>query len=239
MHGFGWRGACLVWAATNLLIACPLYRFVVPRALPLRSEGTKTTQSPLAEGALREGTLLAVMFGAVTFVSGAMSAHFPRLLLAAGVVPSAAIFAAAMIGPAQVAARLLEFALLRRISPLISARVATVLQPVGAAAFCFLGAPSIVLAVFYGAGNGMLTIARGTLPLAVFGAQNYGLLTGMLAAPARVTLALAPFAFGVILDRLGVSVALGVASAASVVATLAVFALRPLKVTPKPRDREA
>jgi hypothetical protein len=76
------------------------------------------------------------------------------------------------------------------------------LHPLGAAVLAFFGAPAVMaFAVLHGAGNGLLTIARGTVPLAIFGPIGYGLRTGILAAPARVTQALGPVLFGLLLDR--------------------------------------
>jgi len=71
-----------------------------------------------------------------------------------------------------------------------------------------------VFAVFHGAGNGILTIAKGTLPLVLFGPGGYGHRQGLLMVPARIAQALAPWLFGVWLDRWGagslwVSAALG------------------------------
>lgn len=100
-----------------------------------------------------------------------------------------------------------EFVLLRRIHPLVSARVAVALHPIGAATLGILSSVTApVFVVLYGAGNGLLTIARGTVPLALFGSQGYGERTGLLGAPARVVRAFAPFVFGLLLDRMGVSV---------------------------------
>jgi len=116
-----------------------------------------------------------------------MAAHLPRLLEALGATPVAAVAAAALIGPAQVGARLIEFGLLRRVSPLVSARLATVLHPIAAALLAIIGAPAAILfTVLHGGGNGLLTIARGTLPLTLFGSTGYGLRTGLLPAPARI-----------------------------------------------------
>jgi len=136
-----------------------------------------------------------------------MAAHLPALLERAGASAHQAIAAAALVGPAQVAARLGEFALLRRIHPLVSARIAATLHPIGAAILVLLGplaAPAFT--IFYGAGNGLLTIARGTVPLALFGPQGYGERTGLLGAPARAAQALSPFIFGVLLERMGIAV---------------------------------
>ncbi len=151
--------------------------------------------------------LLAFVFAAVWFVTGAMAAHLPRLLETAGATPVQAIAAAALVGPAQVAARLVEFFLLRRAHPLMAARVAAVLHPVGAVVLALGGAPmATAFVIFYGAGNGLLTIARGTVPLAVFGPEGYGERTGLLGAPARAAQALAPLLFGLLLDVMGASV---------------------------------
>jgi hypothetical protein len=148
--------------------------------------------------------LLAFVFSAAWFVTGAMAAHLPRLLETAGATPLEAIAAAALMGPAQVAARVVEFLVLRGVHPLVSARIATALHPLGAAALAVLGAPgAAVFAVFYGAGNGLLTIARGTVPLAIFGPQGYGARTGLLGAPARASQAFAPLLFGLLIDRMG------------------------------------
>ena len=115
-----------------------------------------------------------------------------------------AIFAASLVGPAQVAARLVEFTLLRSLSPMISARLATGLHPLGAVLLAMFGpVAAIPFVLLHGAGNGMLTIARGTLPLALFGPAGYGLRTGILSAPARILQGGAPLLFGLVLDRGG------------------------------------
>jgi hypothetical protein len=150
--------------------------------------------------------LVAFVFAAGWFVTGSMAAHLPRLLELAGASPVAAIAAAALVGPAQVVARLLEFVILRRIHPVVSARLAATLHPLGAAALALLGpAGAVPFAILYGAGNGLLTIARGTVPLAVFGPRAYGERTGLIGAPARAAQALAPAAFGVLLDEIGLA----------------------------------
>ena len=113
-----------------------------------------------------------------------MAAHLPRLFEAAGASPAAAVAAAALVGPAQVAARIVEFGLMRRTHPLISARIAAALHPIGAALLCALGPFGVIgFALLHGAGNGMITIAKGTLPLAIFGPHGFGLRSGVLSAP--------------------------------------------------------
>jgi MFS family permease len=164
----GWRGTCLVWAALNLCLGLPLNRFLPIPARPTRRRDA--TEVFVGWKPPREMFLVAFVFAATWFVTGSMAAHLPRLLELAGATPLAAITAAALVGPAQVAARLFEFAILRSVHPLVSARLAATLHPIGTAALAILGATGVVpFAVLTGAGNGLLTIARGTIPLAIFG----------------------------------------------------------------------
>jgi predicted MFS family arabinose efflux permease len=222
---FGWRGTCLVWAGLNLLIGLPLNRLLVPRAPPpiRASEIEKETAGPAPRAAM---PLLAFVFAATWFVTGAMAAHLPRLLEITGASPTAAIAAAALVGPAQVGARLFEFGALSRVHPVISARVAAALHPIGAVVLMAIGPTAIMaFAVLHGAGNGLLPIAKGTLPLAIFGPVGYGLRSGVLAAPARAAQAASPLIFGLLIDWLGVG-ALAISAGMSIAALLALMALR-------------
>jgi MFS family permease len=223
---FGWRGACLGWAALNLLVCLPVNRFLVPR--PAAAPRDTTPEHPAA--APPNGMLiLAFVFGAVGFVTGAMAAHLPRLLEMSGASAAAAIAAASLMGPAQVAARLFEFGVLKRLHPLVSTRLALLMHPLAAAALGAVGAPAAAaFALLHGAGNGLLTISRGTLPLALFGPAGYGLRTGIIAAPARVTTAVAPLLFGLLLNSMGIAAL--VVSAGLSLAALASLAL--LRVQP-------
>ncbi len=133
-----------------------------------------------------------------------MAAHLPRILEDAGATAPAAIAAAALVGPAQVLARTVEAGIMSRYHPLVSARLATVAHPIGAglllAGGSWLAMPFTIL---HGAGNGILTIAQGTVPLAIFGPENYGYRLGVLGAPARIVQAGAPLAFSALVDVFG------------------------------------
>jgi MFS family permease len=214
---FGWRGACLGWAALNLIVCLPINQFLIPRpAVPSHGVAPEATAPP-ANGM----AVLAFVFGAVGFVTGAMAAHLPRVLEMSGATVTVAIAAASLMGPAQVAARLFEFGVLKRLHPLVSTRLALLMHPLGAAVLGVVGAPAAAaFALLHGAGNGLLTISRGTLPLALFGPAGYGLRTGIIAAPARVTTAAAPLLFGLLLNAMGtaalvISGGLGLAALAS------------------------
>lgn len=197
----GWRGACFAWAAIHLLIGLPLNRLLLPVGTQPAPENTASSAAIVPGLTMM---LLAFVFAVTWFTSTAMAAHLPRLLQETGLSPAAAIATAALIGPAQVAARFFEFTVLRRLQPITTARLATVAHPLGALGMAILGAPGATLfTVMHGAGNGILTIAKGTLPLAIFGPHGYGLRQGLLMVPARFLQALAPFVFALLIDRFG------------------------------------
>jgi MFS family permease len=227
---FGWRGASLFWAALHLLVGLPLNRLLIPRAPPpIRTIETEGIAGPAPRGAM---ALLAFVFAATWFVTGAMAAHLPRLLEIAGANATVAIAAAALVGPAQVGARLVEFGVLRQVHPVVSARLATALHPIGAVVLVAIGPAAITaFTILHGAGNGLLTIAKGTLPLAIFGPVGYGLRSGVLGAPARAAQAAAPLIFALLLDRIG----LGVLAISGGLCLAAFLALLMLKVHPTPK----
>jgi MFS family permease len=224
-HAFGWRPACLVWAAVNLAVALPVNWLAIPPTPPTAHAAvTAAADTPPPPRAAMP--VLAFYFAATWFVTGAMAAQLPRLLEMAGAGTTAAIAAAALVGPAQVGARLVEFGLLRRVHPLFSARLAAALHPVGAALLLAFGAPGVALfALVHGAGNGMITIAKGTLPLALFGPLGYGRRSGVLAAPARLAQSAAPFLFGLLMDRFGAGAVL-LSAGLSLAAAVSLFGLR-------------
>lgn len=229
----GWRGACFTWAALHLLLGLPLNAWL-PRAAPAGVAPAHELAAPapadVPAAAAAPGqnlrfsrdvtaALLSVVFMFTWFVSTAMAAHLPTLMQAAGGTLALAVAAGALIGPAQVAGRLAEFGPLRRFSPLTVARGATLTHPLGALALWLWGAPAAAaaFAILHGLGNGILTIAKGTLPLSLFGPAGYGARQGWIALPGRALQGLAPWLFGLALERwgagaLGLSAALGLAA---------------------------
>jgi predicted MFS family arabinose efflux permease len=203
-HAFGWREACFIWAGLNLALATPLNWLVIPAAEPLPPPTQATRETADVEPPRGAMPILAFFFCATRFVSGALAAHLPRLLEGAGASAVAAIAAGALVGPAQVGARLVEFGVLRSFHPLVAARIAAVLHPLGAAFLALLGPSGIAaFAILHGAGNGMITIAKGTLVLALFGPGGYGLRSGILAVPTRMAESMAPLLFGLLIDQIG------------------------------------
>ena len=238
----GWRSACFCWAGLHLVLGLPLNWKFIPLPLvrgtaPAASAAIPGAHPHVPAGERRRAFWLLAMFSAVTaFVTSAMAAHLPGLLAAMGAGTAAAVMAAALLGPAQVAARFAEFAAASRLRfhPLISARIATGLHPLGALLLIVFGGPPLAAAVFavlHGAGNGMITIAKGTLPLALFGPDGYGAKQGWLGVGARTMQAAAPYVFGLVLESLGGVVALLLSSSLSLIALLLLMALRAPRAT--------
>jgi predicted MFS family arabinose efflux permease len=221
---FGWRETCLAWATAHLFIGLPLNWFLVPLPANLVVLPKASAKPRIAID--RTMIVLAFAFSCSWMVVAAMAVHLPRLLEAAGATNVQAVWAGAMIGPAQVAARIMEASLLKRFHPLVTARLAVMLHPIGAGVLALAGADAGagVFAVLHGAGSGILTIARGTVPLAIFGAENYGYRLGLLGAPSRITTAAAPLLFGVLIERFGAG-ALVFSSALSAAALLGLCSL--------------
>jgi MFS family permease len=224
---WGWRGACLGWAALHFLFCLPLNRFLIPQAPP---PPPKVAAPPLSAEESRERKrdmiLLAFVLASASFSSTALGAHLPGLLQSAGTTLAAAIAAGALMGPAQVAARVVEFTMMRKMNPLFSARIAAGAHPVAVALLLMLGAPFAALfVIIHGAGNGLLTITRGTLPLALFGPVGYGQRQGFITAPARASQAFAPLLFGLLLDDYGAA-SLWLTALLGVAAVAALFMMR-------------
>ena len=240
---YGWRASCFAWAGLHLGVAIPLNLLWVPAlkiesAQPLPAATRQDAQSEAGTeaaarpaGADRDFLLLAMFFATTAFVTSSMAAHLPGLLLAGGASAVAALTAASLLGPAQVAARLAEFFAAKRYRyhPLLTARLATALHPVGAWVLGVAGGLPLAAAGFallHGAGNGMITIAKGTLPLAIFGPIGYGLRQGLLSMLARGMQAVAPFAFGLVLDGYGARVAIALSATLSLLALGALLGMR-------------
>jgi MFS family permease len=223
LETIGWRNTCFAWAAAHILIGLPINWLMLPAVTGAKAAVAAAIKPQIAID--RTMIVLAFVFAASWAVTGAMAAHLPRILEAAGATSGQAVFAGALIGPAQVAARIFEASFLSRFHPLVSTRLACITHPIGAAVLALAGGGAASLfAIFHGTGNGILTIARGTLPLAIFGPKDYGYRLGIIGAPARMAQAAAPLLFGLLIDTMGSRV-LMVSSALSLAALLALFLL--------------
>ena len=193
----GWRGTCFVYASIQIGIAIPILLLSLPRhsfvALPANENEGAQSHSRLAPGELRIFGLLAVVLTLSAAILSLVGVHLLPLLQARGLEISAAVALGALIGPSQVGARVVEMLAGRRYQSIWTMVASATLVAVGTGLF-LLGFPSYSVAiVLYGAGNGLGSIARGTLPLALFGTSRYPVLMGRLALPILMAMALSPF----------------------------------------------
>lgn len=211
----GWRSTCFSIAAAHLLIGLPIHTLLIPGSTK-QPPHPVITESPNALE-LRPDTcnrlflLIGAMLTILALVVSGISVHLLNVLKQLGIATAVALTIGMVIGPSQVAARVAEFSIGRNLHPTWSARVGVLLCLIGLA-LLVSGLPwlAFVAVALYGAGNGILTIARGTLPLALFGPQGYGVRMGLLARPVLVAQACGPIAAAFVLESFGAPILLGV-----------------------------
>lgn len=230
-----WRDIYLVLAAMNLLIALPIH-FALPRARTDEAKpSTEAAQSSVDMGLdgerRRRMILMATAFGAGGFVISAVGATLLVLMRDLGYATAMATLAGSLIGPSQVAARLIEYVRRNLFSPPLTALVAALAMTCGllllsGALFKPIAGFAIAFAVFYGAGQGLTSIVRGVLPMHYFGSAGYGRTMGTLASVRIIASAIAPVSVIWLSETFGPSAGLGallMASGLAVVATLALI----------------
>jgi predicted MFS family arabinose efflux permease len=206
----GWRGACFAWAGLHVAVCLPLAAWIVPHTHGHAAKAETPHAPPQAVTWDRPMVQLAVLFAIAWFVSTCMSTHLPRLLQAFGLGVQAATAAAALLGVAAVTVRFLEFTVLRKLDPLVTTRMATLMHPLGASLLLILGgAGAPLMALGQGAGNGMLTVAKGVLPLRLYGPQNYAYRSALLSRPAQFAQIAGPAVYGLALERSAVLALIG------------------------------
>ncbi len=209
----GWRLTCFALAAAHLFIALPIHLFGVPkepRRTPAPARGGAETGAAHPAAATKLFVLVAAMLTTHYAVMSTISVHVLDILGRLGIAAAAALAIGMVFGPAQVAGRLVELGVLRRVHPTWSARGALLVCLAGIAMLLF-AAPGLafVAMALFGAGNGVLTILRGTLPLKLFGAEGYGTRQGALALPILAAQAVAPLLVAILIDAAGVRATLG------------------------------
>lgn len=219
----GWRDSYLWFGAMQLLVCLPLH-LLLGRDEPLSRRAAQVGQrSHTLAQAVRHPAFwkLAMAFSANIFVFSAISVHLIPLLQELGHSARAAVIVAMLIGPMQVAGRILERTVARNTAPQTVGKFCFSALPAALVAILWLGAQAWAVAVFcilYGLSNGIITIVRGTLPQAMFGSENYGAISGALAGPALLAKASGPIIAAWVLGRGGtpallLGVLLGVAAA--------------------------
>lgn len=229
---FGWRGACLAYAGINLLVVLPLYLLGVPREAhrppPPRHAAHAVGRRQLSAEDRYALVLIAINFTLASVIMTVVAVHVLTLMQARGLTLDAAVGLGALIGPAQVGARVLEAVFGRRYHPVWSFLISGVLVTAG---LCMLLGPGGVIGaglVLYGSGSGIRSIVRGTLPLALFGREGYAVLMGWLAMPSLVAQAASPSVGSMLIAHLGSHRTIAVLIGAAVINALLVLPLLPL-----------
>jgi MFS family permease len=221
IEAVGWRGTYLVYAALLALVAAPLHAFALPRtrAKPAARPGQEVqARSVVLPPTGWPFLLVAAAFAAYAFVPSGLSAHLLAIFGRAGMDAATVVAIGALFGPAQVAARICELLFARSIHPLLIARFAVAMLLAAFALIALFGltvAAAASFAVMFGMANGLLTIARGAVPLALFGPAGYGHIVGRIGGPYLAMQAIAPFVLAFVAER---------ASDAAVLAVTAAFA---------------
>lgn len=228
----GWRGALWVYAVLALLTV-PLH-LAIPRAGGAgRTTPVQSAQSEPLAAAGRDRLWAAALFAAVTtlvnFLNAGMSAHMVGLLAGLGLALPLAVGIAALRGVGQSGARLVEVLFGARLHPLALGAFAALLLPLACLAGVWAGQVlpmAVVFALVYGAGNGLLTITRGTLPLVLFDHRTYGAFVGRLVAPGFLLSACAPVVYAAVMDAYGAGAAIWLSVAVAVLVFAASMALQ-------------
>jgi predicted MFS family arabinose efflux permease len=213
----GWRGACFAYAAIDVGVVMPLYLFFVPRearraAAKAAARGGGDVAAPMRHAFL----LLAATLTLASLIMTVISVHLLTLLLAQGVAMPVAVGLGTLLGPSQVGSRLLDMALAKRHHPIWTLVASTVLVAIGLGLLMVQPGVAAVGIVLYGAGSGIRSIARGTVPLALFGPAGYAAVMGRLARPAFIGQAVAPALGGVLIEHVGPAATMALLFAAAV-----------------------
>lgn len=230
VESVGWRSACFAYAGFHLAVTMPLALVALPRAVRPMANGP-TQQVPLPDPVpvtdLRF-VCLAAAGVVLAMLSTIWSVHFVTILMATGYTTAAAIGIGTLIGPAQVGARVLEMMGRGRHHAIWTMLAATTAIFAGFLGL-LLGMPAAIAMIAYGAGNGLWSIARGALPLSVFGSEGYARTMGRLATPMLISSAAAPSVGAWMIDVLGADTMLGVMATAAIVPLALALALHRLK----------
>jgi MFS family permease len=225
---FGWRAACFTYAGVWFAVAAPIYLFIVPKAIPIPPNSTESLSSSDAEPTTHERLIYLVLAAALTISAAILSgvgAHLITLLQARGLDLAAAVGLGMLIGPSAVGARLVEMFAGSHYHPIWTMIASVTLVALGLCLF-FLSPWIFALAVIlYAAGNGIGSIAKGTLPLALFGPERYPVLMGRLGLPIMIAMAVMPYFGALAYEYGGPNLAFGLILALSFINVGLVFVL--------------
>ena len=218
LEAVGWRGTYLVYAALLAYISAPLHAFFLPRHRHDENETVHSDMKAPVKVLPPYGLpfiLVASAFASYAFVPSGLSAHLLAIFTRSGIDAGTVVWIGALFGPAQVGARLIEFSFGRDLHPLWVVRFALAVLLCAFAMLLLAGISTPLAAVFalmFGGANGLVTITRGAVPLALFGASGYGRLMGRLAGPFLLVQAAAPLVMAFVIERTSDMAALGLAA---------------------------
>jgi Major Facilitator Superfamily len=218
-EAYGWRGTLIAFAAINLGICLPLNWLGLARRDPL--EGTATpaaSPGPSPDGHVLEGRmrvvgiiLFALIMSLNGFLFGVISIQLVPLLEAAGLAGATAVWVASLKGHGQFAGRVVEILFGRNLKAMTIARIAIAVVP-ASLILLFLARGDlshlVAFTLVLGASQGVITIVRGAVPLALFGAQGYGTVLGLIATPILLVNAFSPAIFALLVDQFGWKISL-------------------------------
>jgi MFS family permease len=236
LNAFDWREIYRIYAVVQIALCAPLHLMLLPgpthrAASPTpKADGVDSPQAAYLEGKARRNAfaLLALAFSLQGFVMSAMSVHMLTLLQGLGLSAAVAVGIGAMVGPSQVAGRLVEMLFGTSIDPVTTAWASAALMPVGFVLLTLGGSAATLAGLFaiaYGISMGLSSIVRGTVPLKLFGPAGYGAMLGKLSAPGLVVKAAAPLLFAVLVERAGLMPSTLLLVALSGLAAAALFIL--------------
>ena len=217
-EAYGWRGTLMIFAAINLAICLPLNWFGLSRRETKEDAAaaaavTTSPDGPVLEGRMRVVgiALFALIMSLNGFLFGVISLQMVPLLEAAGLVGATAVWVASLKGHGQFAGRLVEIFFGRNLKAMAIARIAIGVVP-ASLLLLFVARGELWLLVAFtlllGASQGVITIVRGAVPLALFGVKGYGAVLGVIATPILIVNAFSPAVFALMVDRFGWQISL-------------------------------
>ena len=234
LNYFSWQDVYIILALFHLFIAFPIHLFTLPNnklknkqvqhednAIYNRFERKKRSKKSMI--------LIGIALCTIAIPIASIQTHLIGILGSFGVEASIAVMLGALIGPAQVSARVFEMIFAQKISPITSSIISTSLVFISVIILLFCGYSSWIVAlftIFFGAGQGLNYIARGSLPLYILGSENFGKNTGYLNLYIKVVTAIAPFSFALSLEKFGNSITISILIFLSLFSVGALYILR-------------
>lgn len=204
LEAWDWRTTFAIYAGLHLFLCLPIHRLFVPQYQPVARPADEPEAAPEVSPGLADPRLLwlTASFAIATFIFAVVAVHLINLLTTAGLTPAQAVTISMLVGPMQVAGRIIELSVSKRVKAVTIGMMAFALMMLSLVALISVegfGIAAIVFVVAYGFGNGVLTIVKGTAPAELFGLKGLGGLLGYLSRAGLYAKAVAPASFSALL----------------------------------------